>query len=79
MIILPTIVGNSKKYDTSFLFGIGTWADDTLLEIHSKYVDSIVFENSNRKKTLKDSKEIFEYLKTHRKGGMKQILEISVD
>ncbi|MFN6038904.1 MAG: hypothetical protein ACK452_10595 [Bacteroidota bacterium] len=54
-----------------------TWSDNALLKIHSENVDSIVFQKSHDSKILKVSKEIFEYLKTHRKGGMKQILEIS--
>ena len=79
VLALPFTIGGTTKHDTSFFFGIGTWADDTLLKIHSKHVDSIVFQKSRGSKTLNGAKEIFEYLKTHRKGGMKQILEISTD
>jgi hypothetical protein len=78
-IIVPYSEKGKIKNDTVFFFGIGTWSNDSLLKINAKLIDSIIFENKKQKKTLTNQDEISKYLLEHRKGAMKNVLEISPD
>ena len=76
---LPIIIGGNIKRDTVFFFGIGTWQNDSLIPQYAKNVDSIVFINDKSCTVIRQQSEISKYLLRHRKGAMKQILEISAD
>lgn len=67
---------SSTKRDTTILYGLGGWGDDSLMPEYAKNIDSIVLVNSNGTVVLNDQTEINAYLLKSRHGFAKRILTI---
>lgn len=70
--------GSTKKYDTAFIYGLGSWHDGDIFDL-TNHIDSLVVNSSTETLIIKDSSKLSDYLKDHRHGFAGSVLTIKAN